>query len=264
MHISDLDDLWPDAAALFARRDATPSARLATAAPAPVELLAAAAKRPLAPPAAATPPPLTAWEPEIDQAITPERRLFQLEGLARRAKAALGTFDHVAATYTALGFMAGMAAWHTIGFWGFVSNVVLNGDPAGQRPAVSQPVATAARPMPQITTATISTGAITTGAISSDVSRSRQLLPRPCVALAIDRTTGEATKANCDESGPPLRDAGLRKRENRAEPPAAPLADPAPWAAETALDTLADSKAPPVENQTLTAADVNLEIPAAP
>jgi hypothetical protein len=264
MHISDLDDLWPDAAALVARRGATPSARPATAAPAPVELLAAAAKRTPAPPSAVPPPPLTAWEPEVDIAGTPVRPHLTLEALARRAKAALGTFDHVAATYTALGFMAGMAAWHTIGFWGFVSTVVLNSEPAGQRPAVSQPVATAARPMPQITTGTITTGAITTSAISSDVSRSRQLLPRPCVALVIDRSTGEATKANCDDSGPPMREAGLLRRENRAAPPTAPAADLAPWTAETALDATADTNAPSVANQTLTDADVNLEIPAAP
>ena len=261
MRISDLDDLWPDAAALFAARNSTTSARSATAAPAPVpvELLAAAAKRLPSPLGAVTPPPLRAWEPEIDKAITPVRRLVRLEALARRGKDVLGTFDHVAATYTALGFMAGMAAWHTIGFWGFVSNVVLNAEPAGQY-AASIPVAVpVARPVQHITTGTIITGTITTGSLPS-----RQLLPRPCVALAIDRNTGEATRANCDDSGPPMRDAGLRRREQRMLPAAAPASIPASWSTGTALNAAPETPAAAVESQTLTAADVNLEIPAAP
>lgn len=88
------------------------------------------------------------------------------------------------------GFLIGTVFWHFVGFWGFVSHVVLGevpAEPAGPTPLVaivrtSEPPASAA-------------------ALSANA----------CVALALDRATGTTRSKACDGrpiASPPAQPAG--------------------------------------------------------
>lgn len=130
------------------------------------------------------------------------------------------------------GFLAGVLAWHMVGFWVFVSDVVLNANnprastleaflPSFSSPAASQKVMsripeTSVIPAPQtLNSATIGT-------------------QFACVSLALDRAAGITNAQVCKGSNSDLRDAGFNRRTDRlALRPR--LQDPVAWTDTTAV-----------------------------
>jgi hypothetical protein len=174
--------------------------------------------------------------PRWDDAFGPEAYLVEtgqndqtqswhsaIAQLQSKASAFLGSFDHKAALWVSTGFVAGMVSWHTIGFWGFVSEAVLY---RGDR---NVEVVMAERP-PAIATKVVASVPITTGSITkADES------PGACMALIFDRTTGTTAATACGNS-PPFRDAGRGKRSDRLATAEARLQDKTAWSATTAVD----------------------------
>ena len=235
MRTLNLDDIWPETSFNSSpqRQESAAGLRLAAETPPPLEQSPQAA-----------PPHLSVWEAAPEGPQTGPRVLAVLAGIARRLRLGLGTFDATAAIYTSLGFVAGIAAWHVVGFWAFVSGVVYNGDAGAERPAVS-------RPAPQVRFGSVTTtGSLATFAPS----------PESCVALVIDRATGLASTAACNGEAHPLRDAGRRQRENRGAGAFTRLEDTKTWAAAT--DLQASEAAITGSADTLQPSDVNLEIDA--
>ena len=116
-----------------------------------------------------------------------------------------------------LGFVAGMLAWHVIGFWSFVSDVAFNGD---------------AR------TAAASSGSEQrSAAVHSHKPGTRGDSPsnQNCVALAINRTSGDAKPGACPVDEKPLADAGRTPRDDLAFSKPR-LQDPQIWAGVTAVE----------------------------
>lgn len=116
-----------------------------------------------------------------------------------------------------LGFVAGMLAWHVIGFWSFVSDVAFNDD-----------ARTAAAPSgnPQQSVAVIG---------HKPRSRGENISNRNCLALAIDRTSGDAKPGACPVDDKPLADAGRTRRDDLAFSKPR-LQDPQIWADVTAVE----------------------------
>lgn len=119
--------------------------------------------------------------------------------------------------WAGFGFVAGMLAWHVIGFWSFVSDVTFN-DQAR--------TAAASSGGPQRSAAVFSHKPNT----SSDNPRNRN-----CVALAIDRTSGDAKPGACPVDDKPLADAGRTPRDDLAFSKPR-LQDPQIWAGVTAVE----------------------------
>lgn len=104
-------------------------------------------------------------------------------GAARRALDGIGGLG-----WSVLGFLAGAVFWHFIGFWGFVSEVVLvgNAPPAAMRTA--EPVALALADTPSAQT---------------------------CTRLALDRRTGETSAHACDADVLPFPADAFEGRQDR-------------------------------------------------
>lgn len=150
--------------------------------------------------------------------------------------------------WTGLGFVAGILAWHVVGFWSFVSDVVLNAndaDPARgatalapkpgetalepiERAAIAAPSGFAAgKPPPKL--ATRLSGGLVVSPIEPAASS--------CMTLALDRGSGATAPVACaDETIAGLRDAGYNVRSDRlALRPR--LQDPLVWTGGTAVAT---------------------------
>lgn len=138
------------------------------------------------------------------------------------------------------GFIAGILAWHLVGFWTFVSDVVLNDHPAPLQASSDRPLSSPA-----------------SGKAGATLALSRAPATEPadtkhCVTLAIDRSAGATTPVPCEGSSAALRDAGFRHRTDRAA--AKPrLQDPVAWSGATAVN-------PDLETGTLQASDFNLNV----
>jgi len=94
--------------------------------------------------------------------------------------------------WSVIGFVVGAVFWHFIGFWGFVSEVVLAGrppEPAAQS-RMHTPAVAEKRPV-QVADAA------------------------PCTVLALDRQTGVTSARACVESGSALRADAFQGREDR-------------------------------------------------
>ena len=144
---------------------------------------------------------------------------------SQRVRAFLATFDHRAALWGSLGFMAGMVVWHFVGFWWFVAGIVLNSGPGAEtsreiaRETAREIAHIAAAPTARAEmkdTSSASTAALTTGSIATFHPAAEY-----CVALAIDRAAGQTVHAPCTADTGPMRDAGRRRRGDRALPTAA-------------------------------------------
>ncbi len=198
------------------------------------------------------PAALSAWEqPDDDAAFGSNPPSLQRKA-AQRAINFLRTFDAAAAVYAALGFIAGIAAWHAIGFWGFVSAVVLNSGATVAPAAWNEPLKTVVqRP------SSIATGPMITGSLEM-FSPSRET----CVALVINRGSGQTSQDQCRDDTQPMRDAGRRRRGDRAAGVLTQLEDTKTWAAGTEFDTAADAS--PTDIQTLEPSDVNLDLNVTP
>lgn len=154
--------------------------------------------------------------------------------------------DRSPLVWSGLGFVAGMITWHFIGFWSFVSNVVYTGEP-----------------VPQIVT-----GSISNAGNSADPAPGSLVVkadPAKCIVLEIDRALGEARPSACTAALEPLRDAGYRRRSDRAY--ARPrLQDPNIWAGTTAVETAAavTEVAPASRDASLDISEFDLEIKPEP
>ncbi|MEZ5899881.1 MAG: hypothetical protein R3D51_10350 [Hyphomicrobiaceae bacterium] len=184
-----------------------------------------------------------------------------------------------------LGFIAGMLAWHVVGFWSFMSNVVLHPNDArsarvarGNRTAVAPVnVQKATEPSVQTVTVTASTTAApiavaavfkTTGRVSGEAAPAltETAAADPCVTLTLNRTSGGTSPGQCGERSDALmRDAGYNQRADKlALKPR--LQDAAIWTGGTAVATTQGQKAdkqaeePAIDYGTLNPADLNLKM----
>ena len=155
------------------------------------------------------------------------------------------TRSNIPFVWGGLGFAAGIVASHVIGFWSFVSHIVVHGhdNDRGRRPV---------------------TAAVSTPALRSDVAQKVVVIPPAaartgaeaapgrCIALSIDRAQGETHLVSCEEHETALRDAGFRRRGDlvAARPR---LQDPAAWSNTTAVQS-------DIETGTLQASDVDLSL----
>lgn len=114
----------------------------------------------------------------------------------RRLTAARRTLDGIGGLgWSVIGFLLGAVFWHFVGFWSFVSEVVLAGHSAEQpRPAASQFVTTSE-----------------TSAGSHDVP-----LAVACTALVLDRRTGATSAGGCARDFAPAAGYAAKQREDRA------------------------------------------------
>ncbi len=117
-----------------------------------------------------------------------------------------------------LGFLAGMCAWHMIGFWSFVANVVFNDD---------QRVAATAKSSSKIAVRLRKSAPTGTG------NSLRSIHAGNCIALEIDRTSGDAKPGTCPVDEKPLADAGRTRRDDLVSTRPR-LQDPQVWAGVTA------------------------------
>lgn len=167
--------------------------------------------------------------------------------------------DFTPAIWGGIGFFAGIFAWHAIGFWSFLSDVVLEDT---RKPGLTGLAAHTPREP-----------ALTTGALPAKGSPPRAAMRKPamdtqfaCVSLALDRQAGLTTVGACVDSATTLRDAGFNRRSDRlALRPR--LQDPVAWTGSTAVEVSeAAAGAPAAEPAaaegigTLTDADLKLDL----
>jgi len=100
-----------------------------------------------------------------------------------------------------IGFVAGAAFWHAVGFRSFVSDVVLQGS--------TQP---AAVPVP------LQEASLTTGSVPSadELPTIYMVDPASCTALALDRNSNRTTPRPCPKDGLALRLEPVDGREDLA------------------------------------------------
>jgi hypothetical protein len=91
-----------------------------------------------------------------------------------------------------LGFLVGAVFWHFVGFWAFVSDVVLAGGPEAAR---------------EDQVSNSRSGWVQTADASAAMSA--------CVSLSLDRRTGVTSAQACDAGGEALASDALQGREDR-------------------------------------------------
>ncbi len=229
----------------------------------------------------ATPPPLHAAPdalPTADLKTRPARSA--IADVPNDPASVRNRRDWTPLVWGGLGFIAGMLAWHVIGFWTFLSDVVLNANDA--RATRSVPVA--ARAQPQKTPKAAVKEPATTDAASMTPVTAQKLAaslsgtagtgpPSPaetvCMTLALNRAAGTTAPAACaEEAVAGLRDSGFNRRADRlALRPR--LQDPVAWTGGTAVDTtrveasaVAETEAaePVMDFGTLQPADLKLDV----
>lgn len=102
------------------------------------------------------------------------------------------------------GFLAGAGFWHFVGFWGFVSTVVLGG-PDPERELFS------ARPIPLV-----SANVSAKGHASAPMAAGKARAGFACIALALDRVSGETRRVPCETAAPVLPHVPTAGREDLA------------------------------------------------
>lgn len=160
------------------------------------------------------------------------------------------SFDERAAVFGSLGFIAGAFAWHFIGFWIFVSDIVLHtqrGPLTGETAAVSQ-----GAPADAITTGSITPLEAVGGKAPTRVPS--------CAALVLDRALGTTRLETCVGTSDALRDGGHQRRTSLAATTPR-LQNPTAWASGTELQAPAKPAyaIAPVQPQ-----DVDMSIKHAP
>lgn len=201
---------------------------------------------------AATPPPLNVTPLVPDSAPTADLKTRPARSavvdVPNHPASARIRRDWTPLVWGGLGFMAGMLAWHVIGFWTFLSDVVLNANET--RATRSGPVA--ARAQPHRTSKVAVKGAAVTDVASTAPVAAQKLAaslsgtaesgaPPPaetvCMTLALNRVAGTTAPAACaEEAVAGLRDSGFNRRADRlAQRPR--LQDPVVWTGGTAVDT---------------------------
>lgn len=94
--------------------------------------------------------------------------------------------------WSVIGFLLGAVFWHFVGFWSFVSEVVL----------ARHSTAPAERLQPV--------------AAQLDSTKTSPLAAGWCTALHLDRKTGATSAATCVRNHPPASSQGVKPREDRA------------------------------------------------
>jgi hypothetical protein len=102
------------------------------------------------------------------------------------------------------GFLAGAAFWHFVGFWGFISAVVLGG-PDPERELFS------ARPISIVSPK---------GSDLAPTLAGKARVGSACVALALDRVSGQTRRVPCESQAPVLPHVPTAGREDLALLPA--------------------------------------------
>lgn len=98
--------------------------------------------------------------------------------------------------WSVTGFLAGAVFWHFVGFWGFVSEVVLAGGPPVERAAVhSVPT-------------TVRTKRVQVAATAADT---------PCTLVSRDRQTGLTSARPCGRDHLPLPQDSYQGRQDRID-----------------------------------------------
>ena len=120
-----------------------------------------------------------------------------------------------------LGFLAGMCAWHMIGFWSFVANVAFNDD---------RRVAATANDDSKIAASLRKSKLIANGNSRDTIHAGN------CIALEIDRTSGDAKPGACPVDEKPLADAGRTRRDDLAFSRPR-MQDPQIWSNVTAVES---------------------------
>lgn len=159
------------------------------------------------------------------------------------------TFDERAAIYGSLGFISGVIVWHMVGFWSFVSDVVLHTPGVEQDHPAFSAVAAPTASAPDLTTGSI-------GQARAADKRLSAITQSPCIALVLDRANGATRQAGCRNDGHEHKDAGHQKRADMAT--ATPrLQNSTDWATGTELK-------PDAEKVSFDTQDFSLEIKPAP
>lgn len=171
-------------------------------------------------------------------------------------RALASSFNGTSAAYTALGFVAGMLAWHMVGFWSFVSDVVLHQPPKSRQLTVAANTSSV-----DLKAIPAGTSDLTTGSIAPATT------PAPPQERCISVTRGaeEANVAAIDcKPHDPLRDAVLAPRGDRLPSALSSIQDANSWAQGTGIETQAveyvATPPPGAPVSTLTANDVNLDL----
>lgn len=99
--------------------------------------------------------------------------------------------------WSVIGFVAGAVFWHFVGFWGFLSEVMLAKEPFTFLPAGTQAIYA---PPPEVRTRWVQV---------ADAS------PAPCTSLLLDRRTGLTSAAPCQDDHAPLPADAFQGREDR-------------------------------------------------
>lgn len=169
------------------------------------------------------------------------------------------TLTRTSAAYAALGFAAGMFAWHIAGSWGFVAGVVVH------QPAKTQEqIVTAAAPLEQRAFNQPGTPAgtsdITTGSIAPAPPPSPRA--RHCITSAPGAAGAKVQAADCQPRDA-LREGGLLQRGDRLPSTPSPVDDAATWQLGTGFEknnAEAANTPTPASASTLTPSDVNLDL----
>jgi hypothetical protein len=117
------------------------------------------------------------------------------EGGRSRLHSARSTLDGLGGLgWSVIGFVLGAVFWHFVGFWSFVSDVLLAGPPSAVQPL----------PRPAI--------------VGSLQTAEAAVAPKvPCISLRLDRHGGPTSAAACEPGAGPLLTDSFEGREDRAE-----------------------------------------------
>lgn len=103
--------------------------------------------------------------------------------------------------WSVIGFALGAAFWHFVGFWSFVSDVVLAGH--HERAVISRAALPEQRHLPEVRAQFVRTADASSGSSS-------------CISLVLDRRTGVTSGRSCDASFVPSVMEPFGGREDRA------------------------------------------------
>jgi hypothetical protein len=139
------------------------------------------------------------------------------------------------------GFIVGALVWHTVGFWMFVSDVVLNAnDPRARTLDAFLPSLAASAPAQKAMSRIPESAVIAAPGAFKHATAGAQFA---CVSLALDRSAGLTNAQSCKGSPADLRDAGFNRRTDRlALRPR--LQDPVAWTDTTAVQVSEASAEP--------------------
>lgn len=117
----------------------------------------------------------------------------------------------------AIGFVAGVAFWHLIGFWSFIAEVAFNHDPGSRRTAdlVEVPASTAGAE-PAAAAGEPATTAAGRDTVTDPIRTVAGAFDANCSALVLDRKSASVRAAPCTPSRLVLVDAGARGRQDLA------------------------------------------------